>query len=58
MKTTAIELLNLVMLHCDTSKEDSAFSCLQEIDDIDDKTELRNIILSCLDDLKNEFQTY
>lgn len=56
MKETAIELLNLVALHCPT-EESSAYETLNKIDDFN-KEELKIIILFCLDELKREIQTY
>jgi tRNA A37 methylthiotransferase MiaB len=59
MKNTAIELLNLVTLHCSfyDSASQRAFEVLEEIDQCD-RTELGNIILGCLEDLENEFTSY
>ena len=57
MKKTAIELLNLVLFHCNITEVQTAFITLQEIENCDhcDQEELRNIIISCLDDLKHQF---
>jgi len=57
MKKLTIELLNLVMEHCEKSASESAFKALQDIDVLEFKERhYRNCILSCLDDLKKEIE--
>jgi len=57
MKQLTIDLLNLVMKHCKQSESESAFQALQDIDVLEFKeSQYRNCILSCLDDLKKEFE--
>lgn len=57
MKQATIELLNLVMIHCKQTESDSAFQTLQDIDDLEFKHHhYINCILSCLNDLKKEFE--
>lgn len=57
MKQTTIELLNLVMTHCKQTESESAFQTLQGIDDLEFKHHhYINCTLSCLNDLKKEFE--
>ena len=57
MKKLTIELLNLVMEHCNQSESESAFKALQDIDVLEFKERhYKNCILSCLDDLKKEIE--
>jgi len=57
MKETTIELLNLVMLHCNKSESEFAFKTLQAVDWEEWKPQhFRNCILTCLNDLKIEFE--
>jgi len=56
-KETAINLLNEVLMHCTCDAQQSAFKTLQDIDVVEFKeSHYRNCILSCLDDLKKEFE--